>query len=259
MNGHPVPGIWPAVRRAGAVAIAALGLAAVPMPGHATETTIEAMPAALEIEFALSALPPALRDDAAVYLLDPATGYRLAKEGTSGIACLVQRTVWEMADYRNDIYYPLCYDAAGTATYLKVIMDAAGLRAEGLDADALKAEITQRFAAGTYEVPQKAGLSYMVGPLMRTIGPPDLQVHTMAMPHLMFYAPGITNADIGAKPDLANPASLAYPFIDRQGNDAQSYMIQLIGATEKARILADEQPLIAALCAYREILCLHHL
>lgn len=259
MSGYLVPRIGPVLRSAGALAVLALGLGTAAKPGYATETTIEAMPAALESEFALSALPPALRGEAAVYLLDPARGYWLAKEGTSGIACLVQRTVWEMADYRNDIYYPLCYDAAGTASYLKVIMDAAALRAAGLDAEALKAEITQRYAAKIYEAPRKAGLSYMVGPLMRTVGPPDLKVHTMAMPHLMFYAPGITNADIGAKPDLAHPESLANPFIDRQGHDAQSYIIQLIGAAEKAQILEDEKPLLDELCAYRDVLCLHHL
>jgi hypothetical protein len=229
---------------------------------HASEapgTVIEPMPVELETRFALSALPPALRDEATLYLLDPATGYQLSRQGTSGIACLVQRTVWELADFRNDIYYPLCYDAVGTATYLKVIMEAAQLRTTGLGPAELKAEVERRYEDGTYRAPAKAGLSYMVGPLMRTIGPPDLQIHTMAMPHLMFYAPNITNADIGAKPDLGDPASLLYPFIDRQGNDEQSYIIQLIGAAEKAQILADEKGLLDDLCAYRELLCLHHM
>ena len=72
----------------------------------------------------------------------------------------------------------------------------------------------QRFREKTYQAPGKAGLSYMVGPLMRTIGPPDLKVHTMAMPHLMFYAPNVTNEDIGAAPDFNDPASLMYPFMD---------------------------------------------
>jgi hypothetical protein len=35
-------------------------------------------------------------------------------------------------------------------------------------------------------------------------------------------------------------------------------MIQLIGETEKARILADEQRLLEDLCAYRDVLCLAH-
>src|SRR5207237_82671 len=75
---------------------------------HAPDTTINRMPAALETQFALSAAPPRLRNQATVYLLDPATGYRLSKRGTSGVTCIVQRTAWEHADFRNDIYIPLC-------------------------------------------------------------------------------------------------------------------------------------------------------
>ena len=225
-------------------------------PSQATETTIEQMPAKLETQFALSALPPALRDQAAVYLLDPKKGYQLSRQGTSGVTCVVERTVWEMADFRNDIFIPLCYDAVGTKTYLKVIMDAAMLRAQGMSPVALKAEIGNRYKNKIYTVPEKAGLSYMVAPVMRTVGPPDMKVHTMAMPHVMFYAPNITNEDIGAVPNLSHHSSLLYPFIDKQGIAEQSYMIQLIGEAEKAQILADEKTLLDDLCAYRDILCL---
>lgn len=224
--------------------------------GQAPGTTITSMPDALETRFALSAMPPELRDAATVYVLDPATGYRLSRQGSSGVACLVQRTAWELADFRDDIYIPLCYDAVGSTTYLRVIMDAAALRASGTDAMALKARIAGHFRDGTYAAPAKAGLSYMLAPVMRTVGPPDMQVRTMAMPHLMFYAPGVTDADIGAHPDLAVPESLRNPFIDRQGIDEQSYMIQMVGDAEKARILADEHALVDDLCAYRDVLCL---
>lgn len=228
------------------------------LASQASETTIEPMPTELETQFALSAVPPTLRDKATVYLLDPKRGYALARQGTSGVACLVERTVWEWADFRNDIYIPLCYDAVGTKAHLKVIMDTAALRAQGMGAAALKAEIENRYRNGTYQGPEKAGLSYMVAPLMRAVGPPDMKVHTMAMPHLMFYAPNLTNEDIGAVPDFSVHASLLYPFIDRQGNAEQSYMIQLIGETEKAKILADEKALLDELCAYRDLLCLPH-
>ncbi|MBS0582423.1 MAG: hypothetical protein JSS42_04900 [Proteobacteria bacterium] len=227
-------------------------------PIRAAATTLEPMPAPLETRFALAAVPPALRDQATVYLLDPGKGYHLSRQGTNGIACLVERTVWEWADLRDDVYVPLCYDTAGAKTYLKVIIDAAALRAQGMDAAALKAEVEKRYKNGTYKPPTKPGLSYMVAPLMRALGPPDMRLHTMAMPHLMFYAPGVSNEDIGAKPNLADHASLAYPFIDKQGNAEQSYFIQLVGETEKAKILADEKSLIDDLCAYRNVLCLAH-
>lgn len=231
---------------------AALACAASPHAG----TTLDAMPAELETRFALSALPPALRDGATVYRLDPAAGYQLARQGTNGLECLVQRTAWELADYRDDIYIPLCYDAAGASTYLKVIRDAASLRVQGLGPEQLKTEISRRWRDKVYAVPQRPGLSYMVGPVMRTIGPPDLEVHTMAMPHVMFYAPNVGNGDIGAVPDLADPASLKYPFVDRQGNGEQSYFIQLMGSAETAGIVAAERVLVDELCAYRELLCL---
>jgi len=210
------------------------------------------MPAKLETQFALSALPPAMRDEATVFLLDPKRGYQLSREGTSGVTCLVERTAWEQADFRNDIYVPLCYNAEGSKTFLKVIMDAATLRIRGMSPAALKAEIENRYKNKTYKVPRKAGLSYMVAPIMRTWMLPDWEVHTMPMPHLMFYAPNITNEDIGALPN----SGLSYPFVFKEGIAEQSYIIQLIGEAEKARIIADQKSLLDDLCAYRDVLCL---
>ena len=240
------------------IALVALGIASA---AQAREpASLETMPAALETRLALAAVPPALRAEATVYLLDPRKGYVLSKRGSNGVACLVERTQWELNDFRDDLYVPLCYDAAGVPTYLKMIMDTAELRAQGLSAAEVKAEIEKRWANKTYQVPGKPGLSYMVAPIMRTVGPPDMTVHTMAMPHLMFYAPFATNEDIGAQPKLDDPASLMHPFADKQGIAEHTYFIQLIGEAEKARILRDERPLIDALCQYREILCLenHH-
>ena len=239
------------------VTISVIGISAA-SPSQATETTIEQMPAKLETQFALSALPRAMRDKATVYLLDPTRGYQLSQQGTSGVSCLVQRTVWELADFRSDIYIPLCYDAVGTKAHLKAIMDTASLRAQGMSPMELKAEIENRYRNKTYKAPEKAGLSYMVAPVMRALGPPDMKLHTMSMPHLMFYAPNITNEDIGAAPNLSVHSSLLYPFIDKQGIAEQSYVIQLIGEAEKAKIMADEKNLLAALCTYRASLCLPH-
>jgi hypothetical protein len=239
------------------VAGSVVGMAAT-SPSPAAETTIEQMPAQLETQFALSAAPPALRDHATVYLLDPQKGYQLSRQGTSGVTCIVQRTDLEMVEFRNDVYFPVCYDAVGTRTYLKVIMDSAALRAQGMSAAALKAEVQKRYKDKTYKVPEKLGLSYMVGPLMRAVGPPDMKVHTMPMPHLMFYAPFMTDADIGAVPDFSARSGLAYPFIDKHGSPEERYVISLVGEAEAAKIQTDEKPLLDALCAYRDVLCLTH-
>lgn len=244
------------------VALAATSFVSIAVAGSkpAKDTTLEAMPPALETRFALSAAPPKLRAAATVYLLDPAKGYYLSRQGTSGVTCIVQRTDWDMVDYRNDVYWPVCYDATGTKTYLQTIMDAAALRAQGMSPTELKAEIEKRYRDKTYAIPEKPGVSYMVGPVMRAIGPPDMQVHTMTMPHLMFYAPFVTNEDIGAAPDFNDRSTLAYPFLDKhtEGGAEHGYIIQLIGEAESAKIVADDRQLIDDLCAYRDLLCLDH-
>jgi hypothetical protein len=229
-------------------------------PEHSTGLQLEAMPKTLETQFALSAAPPKVRSAASVYLLDPAKGYYLSRQGRSGVSCIVQRTDWEMPEYHNDVYWPVCYDGLGTKTYLKTIMDAAALRAQGMTSDALSAEIAKRYHEKTYAIPNKAGVAYMVGPVMRAVGPPDMKVHTMAMPHLMFYAPFVADADIGAAPDFNDPSSLIYPFMDKhtEGEAEHGYIIQLLGQTETAKILSDEKQLVNDLCAYRDILCLEH-
>jgi len=67
----------------------------------------------------------------------------------------------------------------------------------------------------------------------------------------MFYAPNLTNEDIGSG---ASSFPL-YPFVFKEGIAEQSYMIQMIGETERAKIMADEKPLLDELCRYREVLC----
>ena len=186
--------------------------------GHPSSSKIEPMPEALEIRFALSALTPALRGGATVYRLDVTKGYVLAQRGTTGVTCVVQRTAWEQADFRDDIYVPRCYDAAGSATYLEVLKDAEALRIRGMSPAALKVEIERRYDTKHYRAPAKAGLSYMLSPVMRT-WLPDGTVRTMSVPHVMFYAPGVTDEDIGALPNVSRDD----PFIIRGGVNAQSF------------------------------------
>jgi hypothetical protein len=212
---------------------------------------IEQMPAALETRFALSALPPVMRAAATVYRLDTTHGYVIAQQGTSGVACLVQRSEWQETDNRDDIYVARCFDAAGARTYLQVLLDAEAMRIQGVNAAALKAEIETRYKHKRYKTPDRAGLSYMLSPVMRT-RMPDGQVHTMRGPHVMFYAPNVTEKDIGA----VAGAPLKYPFITTEGVTEQTFIIQLAGDTERAAIEAAESDLIKDLCAYRDVLCL---
>jgi hypothetical protein len=218
---------------------------------QARHAGVEQMPAALETRFALSALSPEMRKAATVYRLDVSRGYLLAQHGESGVACLVQRTAWEQAEFRDDIYVPRCFDAAGTRTYMKVLMDAEALRIQGMKADVLKTEIETRYRTKRYQTPDRAGLSYMLAPVMRT-WMPDQKVHTLSGPHVMFYAPNVTASDIGTPPG----GSSRNPFLTVEGVAEQTYIIQLLGDAERAAIVSDAKQLLDDLCAYRNVLCL---
>ncbi len=214
---------------------------------------LEQMPQSLEARFALSALPPHLREGATIYVLDPAKGYILNRRGTNGFSCFVMRTewMWPQFSFRDDIFVPMSYDEEGSAKMMPVWADAAQMRARGLTPKQVYEEIMKNFGNSTYQKPARSGISYMTAPLMRSYPAPDAtEVVTFSGPHYMFYAPNIKDADIGGKP--FSP----YPFILPQGPGPHDVIIVLIGETEKAKILEDSKDLLNELCSYRKYLCL---
>jgi hypothetical protein len=215
--------------------------------GGDSGSALEQMPRALETRFALSALPPELRAKAAVYLLDPAKGYVLDRAGSNGQSCLVVRTHWSPVEYRSDQYYAVCYDSAGARNQMQVLFDVAALRAKGVTAEAVKREIERRFSDGTYKAPERTGVSYMTAPLQRTYYVTGFV--TVTLPHIMYYAPNVSNGDIGGAPALG-----PYPFVMDHG--PHGVVIQRIGEAETAGILAAESDLLRDLCSYRRYLCL---
>ena len=81
---------------------------------------VEPFPRDLEIQLALSALPPHLRDKATVYVLNPDKGFEVAQKGTNGFHAFVARTgtdafrgTWPLKQYRDDILFPISFDEAG--------------------------------------------------------------------------------------------------------------------------------------------------
>lgn len=151
----------------------------------------------IETDFALSALPPHLRNAATVYLLNPAKGYYIARQGTNGFVCFIARTEWEWAEFRDDVATPISFDKEGAKTVLHVYLDVAAMRASGEHSPAqVKDTIIAR------------------APVMRVYtsnDPHNNNVASVSMPHYMYYAPYLTNADLdiesGSKqePFLVNP------------------------------------------------------
>jgi hypothetical protein len=89
----------------------------------------------------------------------------------------------------------------------------------------------------------------MLGPVMRTYsGPASRQPMTMVGPHFMFYAPNVTDADIGGKRGNGGPFMLS--------TGPHGLIFVGVGAARTQDILAQSRELLDALCAYRTVLCL---
>ena len=228
--------------------------------GANPRNAIEPLPRDLEIQLALSALPPHLRDAATVYVLNPARGFEVARPGTNGFHAFVARTgddtfrgEWPLTKYRDDILYPIAFDNAGAKAQMRIFFDAAELQAKGTPAAELKRIMQQRLKAGFYPAPARAGVAYMLSPVLRTYIDPDANdtVLTANVPHVMYYAPNVSNQDIGgAQP---KPGSL-YPFVILHG--PHGYSIQFLGVTETAAVNREYGDMLARLCSIKQAWCL---
>src|SRR5256886_7832770 len=162
---------------------------------------VEPLPGDLEIQLALSALPPHLRDDATVYVLNPDKGFEVARKGANGFHALVARTgddtfrgTWPLKEYRDDILYPISFDEAGAKAQMRVFFDAAEMQAKGTSPEELKKIIQEHYKTRYYKAPERAGVSYMLSPILRTYVNPDENenIATTNVPHVMHYAPNVS-------------------------------------------------------------------
>ena len=219
-----------------------------------TDSQLEKMPVDLERDYALSALPPHLRKEATVYLLDPAKGYYIEKNGTNGFVCFISRMEWEWGEFRNDYTMPISFDPAGAKAIFPVYQDVAAMRASGkFTAMQIKHIVIARIRKGIYKAPSRPGISYMLAPIMRGYpgDPTNNRIMTMSMPHYMFYASYMNNTDIGGDTDqgpfVSNPDNTVLG--DKKG--PYGYIIMPAGEAEAAKIINDSSNLLKRLAAYK--------
>ena len=219
---------------------------------------IEPLPRDLEIQLAQSALPPHLREGATVYVLNPDKGFEVARKGTNGFHAFVARTgddafrgSWPFTEYRDDILYPISFDAAGAKEQMRVFFDAAEMQAKGTPPGELKRIIKDRYKKGYYKAPERAGISYMLSPILRTYFNPEEsdKVITINHPHVMYYTPNVSNEDIGG----GKPGGM-YPHVIMPG--PHGYIVQPLGKTEKEAINKEYEEMLARLCKIKEAWCL---
>src|SRR5215467_9090392 len=140
-----------------------------------------------EIALALSACPASVAGKAAVYVLDR-EGYIKIRDGENGFTAIVQHAVPTSQD-------PQCMDAEGTRTFLPRYLKVAEWRAEGRSADEIRLLVADAFAKGIFRPPAKPGIDYMLSTENLTPNAKGEVIHFP--PHVMFYAPYLTNAELG--------------------------------------------------------------
>ena len=91
-------------------------------------------------------------------------------------------------------------------------------------------------------------------------------VATANVPHVMHYAPNVSNADVGGA--TPSPEQLRYfsqhgrwpdspdPFVILHG--PPGYMIQFLGVAERDAINKEYEEMLARLCKIKEAWCLPH-
>jgi hypothetical protein len=183
------------------------------------------LPRDLEIELALSAAPAHLRDGATVLVLGP-TGFTKAQEGTNKFTCIVTRAGGDL--------FPVCYDEEGTRTVLPVDLDDVKLRMQGLSGSEVDRQIAEGYKNGLYRAPARPGISYMLSPIRYKIDEQGRIVRSTPNPHMMFYAPYLSDADIGGVRGSG-------AFINQVG--PHGMMIVPVGKTEREAILKQSQGL----------------
>ena len=157
---------------------------------HIAAPTSSAIPpesATAETALALSACPPEVAKGAAVYVLGR-SGYERVRDSRNGFTAIVQHTVPTAQE-------PRCMDAEGTRTWLPRILMVAELRAHGKSQEEIQKLVADAVAKGLLQPPRRFGVDYMLSTKNRV--PNEKGVVTPFPPHVMFYAPYLTNADIG--------------------------------------------------------------
>jgi hypothetical protein len=156
-----------------------------------------------EVALALSACPPSVASKAAVYVLD-ASGYVKVRDSQNGFTAIVQHSLPTSRE-------PQCIDAEGTRALLPRILKVAELRAQRKSPEEIKRFVADAFAKGVFRPPTGPGVDYMLSP--ENLVPNPRGAVVPFPPHVMFYGPYLTNADLGLDGELGtdgNPIGPAF-------------------------------------------------
>jgi hypothetical protein len=177
-----------------AQAIVSAPAAAQPTPATGSQQ-LPLMDRDREVALALSACPPFVAGKAAVFVLDKA-GYIKVRDSQNGFTAIVQHSLPTSQE-------PQCMDAEGTRTLLPRMLKVAELRAQGKSREEIQRFVAEAFAKGIFQPPVRPGIDYMLS--TENLVPDAKGVVVPYPPHVMFYGPYLTNADLGVDRTALGP------------------------------------------------------
>ena len=187
--------------------LVALWLLSGPRMSAQTSATLKpsydfSLPREERIKLAESAAPAEVSSKATVYLLEK-TGYVKVREGTNGFSCFVDRQSPLNLE-------PTCFDAEGSATTLLTRLFVEEQRGQGKSEEEITAAVADGYKTGKFQAPRKPGIAYMMSDGGFLYIPSANKIVHLPQ-HLMFYAPYVTDKDIGSPPPAANMPHLIRP------------------------------------------------
>jgi hypothetical protein len=180
-----------------------------------------------EIALALSACPPFVANKAAVYVLEK-SGYVKVRDGQNGFTAIVQHS-------KPTNQEPQCMDAEGTRTFLPRYLKVAELRAQGKGPEEIERFVADAFAKGLFQPPTRPGVDYMLSTENLVSNDKGGVVHFP--PHVMFYGPYLTNADLGSDGNFAGPA-----FVAGEGTPHALIIVPVGAHTDADHSSTDKRP-----------------
>jgi len=173
-----------------AATILLLGTTAAALAAQMREPTLPPLlPEAREIALARSAAPPEVAEGADIWLLRRG-GFVRTVPGTNGVACFVAR------DHPESLY-PICYNAEGARTVLRIELRRQELREQGWTEEKVEAEIDRALAAGELPTPREPAMAWMLSPEQVLYTGADGRRVGQWFPHMMIYMPGATLESLG--------------------------------------------------------------
>ncbi|TRY33299.1 hypothetical protein [Aliiglaciecola sp. M165] len=186
---------------------------------------------ACEESLALSALPIRLRDGASVYTLTNA-GFKLTHKSDGPFTCIVERN-------HPRAIIPQCADAAGTDSVIPGVMKKTEWALAGVKLDERKKRFSALAQKNILRAPERPGISYMMSDF-NFIWNENSQSMMHVPAHVMYYAPNLSNDDVGGSFEHAMGGNRGTPVIVDSG--IHGYMTSLVEKpSDSSAVLANCQ------------------